>query len=94
MSSLEETMKELRSAQIAIRVTPSEQAKLRSMAAASRMTVTDIVSLLIEGADGVLPPRVVAKMQRPMTTEARATYTTNANRGAVDSDAQRAAVAR
>lgn len=65
-------MRELRSAQLAIRLTPSEQRKLRTMAAASRLTVTDVVSLLIEGAEGVLPPKVVAKMHG--TTERRAEY--------------------
>ncbi len=65
-------MQEAKTAQVGIRLTESERRKLMSMAAASRMTMTDVVVALINGADGILPPRVVAKMQR--SNEQRVEY--------------------
>lgn len=68
---------------LGIRLTISEKQQLRSIQRAAGLpTLSSALRLLINQADGILPPRVVGK------------YSANANRGAQVSEAQRAAAAR
>lgn len=69
-------MREKKTSMLAIRLRPSTHQELRSMAAAAGMTVTDVVNLLIEQSDEILPPRVVAKRTARGTTEERGEYVT------------------
>jgi len=69
-------MRELKTSMLAVRLRPSTHQELRSKAAAAGMTMADVINLLIEQSDGILPPRVVAKRTARGTTQERGEYVT------------------